>query len=137
MMIPERPTLERRVLAALDGSATSPEAHEARLRALELAPDNPALLNDLAWEEVGSGQARKAIAIAEKAVRLAPTNPDVVDTYAAALDALGLCSAAIRLQMRALDLLAEDTTPERAAAFRRRLLFYESRCRDGGPAAAR
>jgi putative PEP-CTERM system TPR-repeat lipoprotein len=47
--------------------------------ALDIEPDNPVLLNDLAWalNELGDP---KATEIAEKAYRQAPYNPNVIDT---------------------------------------------------------
>ena len=63
---------------------------------LEQNPDNPVVLNNLAWiyQEIGD---QRASAYAEKAHNLMPDNPEVMDTYAWILLANGKVEQALRL----------------------------------------
>jgi putative PEP-CTERM system TPR-repeat lipoprotein len=70
---------------------------------LELQPDNPALLNNLAWT---SGQIKdpRAIEYAEKANKLAPNEPDVLDTLGTLLVEKGDKARGIELLRKASQL---------------------------------
>ncbi|MDB5405425.1 MAG: prsT [Rhodospirillales bacterium] len=57
------------------------EAIAVHERLLQNAPDNPLVLNNLAWLYHGRNDAR-AVAMAEKAVRLAPDRQEIQDTLA-------------------------------------------------------
>jgi Flp pilus assembly protein TadD len=123
--------------ASLDPSARATERLEARMRAAQLAPENPAVLNSLAWDDVMAGRPQDALAVAERALRLSPADANIVDTYAAALAGVGECAAALRWQRRAVDLVQEGTSPTFAGSYSKRLREYETRCgRSGGGGAA-
>jgi Protein of unknown function (DUF1570) len=124
--------------ASLDRASRAGERLEARMRAAQLAPDNPTVLNSLAWDDVVAGRPQDAVPLAERALLLSPTDANVVDTYAAALAGIGDCTAALRWQRRALELVQEGTSAEYATGYRQRLRDYEARCgrtRGGGGGA--
>ena len=88
-----------------------PEARRAALsRAVELAPENPTVLNALAWHEVTHGRAGEAVALATKAAGLAPTRAAVLDTLASALARSSRCEEAVRVEERAVELTAEHAS---------------------------
>ena len=59
------------------------EAMNSLRHALELRPENPALMNDLAYLIATSGGSLdEALVLAQKAVRAAPANPEMTDTLA-------------------------------------------------------
>jgi tetratricopeptide (TPR) repeat protein len=96
-----------------------PEARRAALaRAVELAPENPTVLNALAWHDVTHGRAAEAIPVATKAAGLAPTRAAVLDTLATALARSSRCEEAVRVEERAVELTAEHAS----SALRRKLL---------------
>lgn len=109
--------------------AKDPKEREAALRkAAELAPDEPATLNGLAWMLVGDGRSGEALPVARKAARLAPHSASVLDTYAAVLADLGQCPDALLAQHRALDLLPEGASQPLYDQFRERLVKVERQC---------
>lgn len=63
---------------------------------LEQNPENPVVLNNLAWIYLEVGDAR-SLEYAEKANKLLPENPEIMDTYAWILLANGEVEQAIRL----------------------------------------
>jgi len=83
------------------GDYTAAEAQY--LSALQVQPESPVILNNLAWV---SQQLRKegALAYAESANRLAPNQPPFMDTLAMLLAAKGEHSRAVELQRRALEM---------------------------------
>ena len=124
--------------SALQGPARAAERRMARAKAAELAPDDAAVLNALAWEDVVAGRPQDALPVAERALQLQPADANIVDTYAAALAGIGECSAALRWQLRAVDLVTEGTGATRLATYQKRLRQYEAGCppSSGGPTAA-
>ena len=72
------------------------------------APDNPVLLNNLAWLYGQKGNP-KAIEVGERAYWLAPTSPDVMDTLGSLYIARGETAKGIALLGQ-----AHDRAPERA-----------------------
>jgi putative PEP-CTERM system TPR-repeat lipoprotein len=79
-------------------------AAEGRYRAvLQLQPENPVILNNLAWV---SQQLRRegALAYAESANKLAPNQPPFMDTLAMLLSARGEHAKAIEFQTKAVEL---------------------------------
>jgi tetratricopeptide (TPR) repeat protein len=102
---------------------------EAALRrAAALAPENPRVLNDLAWTLVQGGRAPEAMAHAKAAAQLEPWNAAVLDTYAAAAAEMGRCSEAVRAAERALELAADDLTAAERDAVASRLAHYRAGC---------
>jgi len=91
--------LSELALARKNYSAT--EKHY--LAALQIIPDNPVLLNNLAWV---SGQLGKdgALGFAEKANQLAPNQPALMDTLALLLADKNEHAKAIELQKKAVDI---------------------------------
>lgn len=73
------------------------------LAALQVQPENPVVLNNLAWV---SQQLRKdgALAYAASANKLMPNQPAFMDTWAMLLSAKGDHAKAIELQVKALEL---------------------------------
>ena len=91
---------------------------------LERFPDDPDLLNNLAWlllTRPGSGgeEARRALKLAQKAVNLRPT-PYILDTYALALWRLGRGLEAVEVERRALSLAREGK-----GYYRRQILRFK------------
>jgi len=103
------------------------EAVAATRRALALAPDEPIVLNDLAWILAEDGSSGEALPLARRAVALAPWNAAFLDTMAFVAADLGRCAEAMALQERAVDLDPSDE------GMRSRLADFTRRC---GPAAA-
>ena len=68
---------------------------------LELQPNNPLALNNVAWLLVRSGRPG-GVAMAEKATRLMPGNPALLDTLASALAADNQLAKAIDVQKQAV-----------------------------------
>ncbi|MCM8596595.1 XrtA/PEP-CTERM system TPR-repeat protein PrsT [Accumulibacter sp.] len=94
----------RLYLAELAGSHKDYASAAKHYRVLlEAQPDNPMMLNNLAWV---SGQMKdpKAIEYAEKANKLAPNQPAVMDTLAGLLAEKGDTSRALDLFRKALEL---------------------------------
>jgi putative PEP-CTERM system TPR-repeat lipoprotein len=69
---------------------------------LEFGPDNPIVLNNLAWA-LGQMNDPKALEIAEKANRLAPNTPAIEDTLGSVLVATGDTKRGIELLRKAAD----------------------------------
>ena len=69
--------------------------------ALEIQPDNPLILNNLAWVS-GELKSPKAIEYAEKANQLAPNQPPFMDTLAMLLAQKGESAKAIELLRKAI-----------------------------------
>lgn len=79
------------------------------LIANNLTPDNPIILNNLAWV---TGQLRKdnAIAYAEKANKISPNKPELMDTLAMLLADKGEESRAIEILNKALEIQPTNPT---------------------------
>ncbi|WP_265941671.1 XrtA/PEP-CTERM system TPR-repeat protein PrsT [Dechloromonas sp. A34] len=71
--------------------------------ALEIQPNNPVVLNNLAWIS-GQSKAPKAIEYAERANRLAPNQPPFMDTLAMLLAEKGDTAKAIDLLRKAMSI---------------------------------
>ena len=84
----------------LEGSARSLN------RALETGGDDPVILNNLAWVEMGRGNAEKALSLTDRALRLnpVPLYPHL-DTRARVLLGLGRPQEALEEATRALELV--------------------------------
>ena len=78
-------------------------AEKRYLAVLQIQPENPVILNNLAWV---SQQLRKdgALAYAESANKLSPNQPAFMDTWAMLLSAKGDHAKAIELQTKAVEL---------------------------------
>jgi putative PEP-CTERM system TPR-repeat lipoprotein len=96
--------------------------------AVELEPENPALLNDLAWSLAEIKDA-KAIEYAERAYRIAPNNAAVANTYGWVLVQRGDMVQGIQLLRRAVDLDPTDAE--------RRLYLARALIKSGDKSAAR
>jgi tetratricopeptide (TPR) repeat protein len=114
----------------------SAEREAAFKRAIDLNPDNPTPLNDLAWLYVQQGKATQAAPLITKAIQLAPYNPSMLDTLAAVQAALGRCSEAAASEARALDALPDGASSKTRSAFEERLDQYRTRCTSGASSAA-
>ena len=89
-------------LGDMQMAANNSAAAEARYRAvLELQPNNPLALNNVAWLMVKQGKPG-AVALAEKANSILPERAPLLDTLAAALAADKQLPKAIEVQSRAV-----------------------------------
>ncbi|WP_254434794.1 tetratricopeptide repeat protein [Magnetospirillum sp. UT-4] len=104
------PLLYSRAIA-FERSKQWPKAEADFLKALELNPDQPDVLNYLGYSWVDMGlhleRARKMI---EKAVELRPKDGAIVDSLGWALYRMGEYQAAVKHLERAVELKAEDPT---------------------------
>jgi putative PEP-CTERM system TPR-repeat lipoprotein len=73
---------------------------------LAAAPDNPALLNNLAWS-LGRMRDPKAIGYAEQAYKLAPNQPAIMDTLGVLLVEQGNVERGLELLAKALSLVPQ------------------------------
>ena len=73
-----------------------------------IQPDNPALLNNLAWV-MGQNKDPKALEYAEKAYKLAPEQPSIADTLGALLLAKGEVKRGLELIKKANSLAPRDS----------------------------
>ncbi len=80
-----------------------PQAVQHYQTALDIQPNNPLVLNNMAWVS-GQLKAPKAIEYAEKANQLAPNQPPFMDTLAMLLANKGETDKAIELLRKALSL---------------------------------
>ena len=116
-----------RVLVGLD---RYDEALDHLRRAADLAPDQPEVLNGLAWfltahPNPTKRDAAQAIALAKRADALTGhQNPDVLETLAAAYAEAGSFNDAVLVQHQVLA-LAEPSDQEHIDQCRRRLAVYE------------
>jgi putative PEP-CTERM system TPR-repeat lipoprotein len=116
-------------LAERDMAAKRYESAEARYRnALQRMPDNPLLLNNLAWV-MNELKRPAALEYAERAHELAPDNPAIMDTLGAILAQAGQVERGLELLGR-----AADAAPE---AHQIRLNFAKSLLKTDRKAAAR
>ena len=106
------------LLAFAVGGQRPEERRASLVRAAELAPENAAVLNALAWHDLTHGRAEQALPVAQKAAELAPARAAVLDTYATALAKASRCAEAVRVEERAVELTAEQASDE----LRRRLI---------------
>jgi predicted Zn-dependent protease len=101
------------------------ETAAAYERSLALAPENPQVLNNLAWLYATSADETlrdptRALALAQRAAHLDPS-PHVMDTLAECYFVNGDIDAAIRFARRAL-----DTAKEKHAYYREQLLRFQN-----------
>ncbi|HZA50825.1 MAG TPA: hypothetical protein VE549_08790, partial [Myxococcaceae bacterium] len=135
---PDRSEGWRMLTLALYGSSElSTERHAAAIMAVQLAPDDPDALNELAWEYHLTGMPRTGLPLAQQAARLAPWSPPILDTWAALLSDVGSCAAAALVQKRAVDMLREGAPAKSRARYEAALARYESGCKreDAAPSA--
>lgn len=76
-------------------------------RALELQPNNPVILNDLAWMLGKSGDA-KALGYAEQAYKLAPNHPAIMDTLGVLQIEQGQVAKGTALLRKAVELAPQN-----------------------------
>ena len=78
-------------------------ARVAFQKALDSAPDNPQLINNLAYlEATCGGDAEKAVALCNRAIEMVPTQPEFIDTLGVALMARGDYAQAQNYLLRSL-----------------------------------
>ena len=96
---------------AYDQAHDWPHAEADFLRALQLAPDQPLVLNYLgyAWTEQGRNLAR-ARQLIERAVEQRPNDGDIVDSFGWVLLQGGDKAGAVQVLERAVELAPEDAT---------------------------
>ncbi|HEX2113251.1 MAG TPA: tetratricopeptide repeat protein [Alphaproteobacteria bacterium] len=94
---------------AYERSKQWPRAEADLLKALELQPEQPDVLNYLAysWVEQGINQDR-ALQMLERAVQLRPNSGHIIDSLGWALFKLGRFEDSVPLLERAVELLPED-----------------------------
>ena len=80
------------------------EAEEAYLACLKMLPDDPRLLNNIAYLYADNlNQPDKALTYSERAVRLAPNNASIIDTYGWTLAKASKYTEASRYLTRAVE----------------------------------
>ncbi len=95
--------------AALERAGRWPESENDLLRALDLAPEQPLVLNYLGYSWVERGyRVDDALALVEKAVNLAPDNGFIVDSLGWAHFRLGNIERAVQYLERAVELEPVD-----------------------------
>jgi putative PEP-CTERM system TPR-repeat lipoprotein len=95
--------VRKRLADSLLVSGSLAEAKEAYLAALELTPDDVAILNNLAWIGFKRDEPT-ALSYAERAYKLKPSEPDVLDTLAQIVARRGDWMRARQLMVSALSL---------------------------------
>ena len=115
-----------------DTEAKFAEVENAYRRSLALAPNNPDVLNDLAWMLQGQGRWSAAMPLAMKAIKVAPNSPAVLDTYAAVMLKAGSCTNALAAQQRALDRLSPASRKENPG-YEQHLEEYRAACAQRRP----
>ena len=92
-------------------TATARKAHPEAIKhyrvLLDAQPDNPALLNNLAWN-MAQIKDPKAIELAEKAYKLAPEQASIADTLGSLLVARGDMERGLELMKKASSLAPKD-----------------------------
>jgi hypothetical protein len=86
------------------------EREAAYRSALMARPDDPRLLNSLAWLLVSDHRASEALPLALRALKRAPHDYNVIDTYAEALSNMGSCRSAVAYEKRAVERAREAST---------------------------
>jgi tetratricopeptide (TPR) repeat protein len=144
MKPPERLDLARRAVAShgddarafrlLASALRAMRAHNSEVQsaleeAARLTPDNPFLLNDLAWNYATHGRAADAVGLARKAVAILPGESILLDTLAVALAGAGQCEQAVSVQRRALEMLSEAAPSKMAEKLRARFEGMEAGCK--------
>jgi tetratricopeptide (TPR) repeat protein len=113
----------------LRGDDTAAEREAALRRAVALLPADASANNELAWVLAKSGRGEAALPLAMKAAMLAPWDAAVIDTYAAALFAVGRCADAVKAQTRAIDLIPEQLRGTKGVrSYGEALRRYRSAC---------
>jgi tetratricopeptide (TPR) repeat protein len=88
-----------------------PQAEADLQRALQLSPDQPAILNYLGYTWIDHNRnLRKGLALIEKAVRLRPDDGDIVDSLGWAHFRLGNFQEAVKHLEKAVSLRPDDPT---------------------------
>jgi tetratricopeptide (TPR) repeat protein len=96
---------------AYERSGAWPKAEADFLKALELRPDQPDVLNYLGYSWIDKGQRlTEARAMIEKAVSLRPRDGAIVDSLGWALYRMGEYANAVKVLERAIELKPEDPT---------------------------
>lgn len=100
------------------------EALKAYSKALSLEPNNPEILNNMAWLLITSGVHElrdpvKALSLASRAVSLQPKAGFILDTLAAAYWSNHMLQEALEAETRAIDL-----DPVNHAFYRRQMQFF-------------
>jgi tetratricopeptide (TPR) repeat protein len=96
---------------ALERSGQWPRAEADLKHALELAPDEPLVLNYLGYSWIDKGEnLSDALKMIQRAVELRPTDGYIVDSLGWAFYRLGDWSKATQYLERAIELLPEDPT---------------------------
>jgi Flp pilus assembly protein TadD len=100
--------------------------------AVRLKPDEPVLLNKLAWilavsEETGIADPAQAVTLAERACSLTNyRHPDKLDTLAAAYAAAGNFAKAIETAEKAAQIAASAGNEEMAHQIKKRIQLYKA-----------
>jgi cellulose synthase operon protein C len=87
-----------------DGRGNTELAERLYRRAVELTPDNPVALNNLAYFLVRQARVEEALPMAQRAVQRAPDVASFLDTLARAQAAAGDKAAALKTQLKAVEL---------------------------------
>jgi Flp pilus assembly protein TadD len=110
-------------------SADGQHAYERYLqKAVELAPERPWVLSEMARWRAAQGRGADAVPLAEQAARLAPWDSATLDALADVALGSGRCPEARASEKRAIENLSEKLPPSAAGPYLDRLLQIERRC---------
>jgi len=100
----------RLILASdLMGEARNAEAKQHFQFLLDVEPENPVALNNLAWLYLEEGDAQ-ALSLARRAYLIQPKSPDILDTYGWIMVKLGNKKDGMAMLERAFELAPNDVT---------------------------
>ena len=116
------------LLGSALGAGGAEERLAARRRAVELGPDEPVALWELARELASAGLPREAASLALRLLRIAPYSPRSNETVAAVAMRLGLCVDALRSQQRAIDTTSDHASASSRESREKVLADYQRRC---------
>ena len=110
------------------GAGSTEERLAARRRAVELGPDEPVPLRELARDLAAAGLSREAVPHTLWLLRIAPYSPEAHETIALVAMKLGICVDALRSQQRAIDTVSDRSPREARERQEGKLTEYERQC---------
>lgn len=120
------------VAAELSQEGNTAEAITHWREALQLSPDSPEILNNLAWllathPDAAFRNGAEAVQLAERACSISGSkSPSFLDTLAAAYAEAGRFEDAMKTVLRAVGYAEQARDTEKAAKLRQRLQLYQS-----------
>jgi tetratricopeptide (TPR) repeat protein len=84
------------------------EAEQLLLRAVQLEPQNPYIIDSLGWLYHQSGKYSKSKEVLERAIQIAPLEPEIIEHLADVYGKLGRTEEALELYHKAVSLVLEE-----------------------------